>query len=97
MGNLSEKFQRIGFEIEFKTYIFSLLPIPTFLFRTMPSCFGFLNSSNVEKRIQKEHSPKKGIFSKLLSIMLNNELRFLNKKITIPFGSSCFVIAKKRR
>ena len=87
----------IGFEVEFKTYIFSLLPIPTFLFRTIPSFFGFLNSSNVEKRIKKEHQRKTGIIFKFLKIILNNELKLLSKKSFIPFGSSCFVIARKKK
>lgn len=84
-----------GFKIEFATYIFSFLPIPILLFRTLPGLFmGSRKSINIEKH-KKEHSQRKGILSYVINKIMKTELHFIKQKRRIPFGGSCFVVAKK--
>lgn len=84
-----------GFEIEYSTYIFSILPIPILLFRTIPS---FIRqnkkSTNLDKN-KKEHSPRKGLFASILDKIWIKEISFISRKKKILFGGSCLVIAKK--
>jgi len=89
---LTRELKSTGFEIDFKTYIFSLLPLPIFLFRTIPSILGL--KKREFKKIQKEHRlPARG-FGRLLTKVLDREIRALKNKRTIPFGASCLVVAR---
>lgn len=84
-----------GFEIEYATYIFSILPIPVFLFRTIPSLLRFNKKSSALNKHKQEHSQRKGILSSVLDAIWNKELDYIKHHKKIPFGGSCFVIAKK--
>jgi len=84
-----------GFEIEYSTYIFSILPIPVFLFRTIPSLLQFKEKSSKLNKHKQEHSQRKGILSSILNNVWKRELGYIKQKKKIPFGGSCFVIAKK--
>lgn len=92
LTSLTRELKSAGFEIDFKTYIFSLLPLPIFLFRTIPSILGL--KKREFKKIQKEHrQPARG-FDGLLTKVLDREIRALKNKRTIPFGASCLVVAR---
>ncbi len=93
--DLTKKLESIGFKIEYSTYIFSIFPIPVFLFRTIPSKIR-KKSSTKESHI-KEHQNKKGLLNKLLNIVFNIELRNIKKGRKIITGGSCLVVAKKNR
>jgi len=92
---ISNVLKEEGFEIVYATYIFSILPIPVFLFRTIPSLLKFNRKSNDLHKHQKEHSQKKGFLTGILNKIWNKELTYIKRKKKIPFGGSCFVIARK--
>lgn len=92
---LCSTLKEIGFEILYATYIFSILPIPIFIFRTIPSLFKFNNNSMDINKHKKEHFQKNSLLYFLLEKILIKELNYIKQKKKIPFGSSCFVIAKK--
>jgi len=84
-----------GFKIEFSTYIFSILPIPVFFFRSLPSRLGLnKNANKIDKHIN-EHKSKKGIADKVLNSIWRWELNRIKKGKKIPFGGSCLVVARK--
>ena len=89
---LTKMLESDGFKINFKTYIFSVLPLPIFLFRSLPSRLG-LKKRNEFERTQKEHGRNRGPFGHLLNWMLHNEIKLLRHKRTIAFGGSCLVVA----
>lgn len=92
---LESKLNKIGFEIIYKTYIFSILPLPIFLTRTLPSKLGFNKKpSNLEKH-EKEHAPKRGFMTKILNKIWNKELNNICLGVENLFGGSCLVVAKK--
>ncbi len=84
-----------GFEIVYASYIFSILPIPVFLFRTIPSLLRLNKKSNDLNKQKKEHTAKKGILSNFLNKIWQKELNSIKNKKRIPIGGSCFVVAKK--
>lgn len=92
---ISSTLNDLGFEIEYATYLFSILPIPVFLFRTMPSLLGFNKRSNDLKKHKQEHSLEKGIITTILNGIWSSELDCIRKRKRIFFGGSCFVIARK--
>ena len=84
-----------GFKIEYATYIFSILPIPVFLFRTIPSFLGFHKNSNDLEKYKGEHSQKTGILNYILDKIWNFELNRIKNKKKLPLGGSCFVVGRK--
>jgi len=93
--SISQVLRENGFEIEFSSYIFSFLIIPLLLFRTIPSKLGFNKNSNNPEKHEKEHQAKKGLTQSIIDIICKLELSRIKKLKTIPFGTSCFIIARK--
>jgi len=92
LGELTKKLESIGFEIDYASYFFSLLPLPIFLLRTIPSKIGIRKKRTLQQN-QKEHTPKQGLLGHLLDWHLSKELsRIRNDKIS--FGASCLVVAR---
>ncbi len=94
LSKLKKLLQESGFKSEYSTYIFSLLPIPIFLLRVLPEKIG-IKLNHGDKKIQNEHTLKKGILATLTQLLWNFELFMVRKKIKIPFGGSCFIVCKK--
>ena len=95
LKNLESKLKDVGFEIEYSTYLFSLLPLPIFLFRSIGEKLYSKNEVKNIQRTQKVHN-KKSIFDKLLSKVWALEIKKIKEGKKIPFGSSCFIVAKKQ-
>lgn len=92
---LENKLKGIGYSIEYSTYIFSILVIPVFFFRTLPSLF---NPKKKEKKMddnKDDHTVKTGIVEKLINKVWQMELKRIKTGRKNRFGGSCFVIAKK--
>lgn len=87
--------KKCGFSIIQSTYIFSILPIPVFLFRSLPSKLGFNKKSNDLEKHKNEHQQKKGILNNIMQNIWNWELSRINSNKKIPVGGSCFVVGKK--
>lgn len=94
-AKLNKLLKKCGFTIIQSTYIFSILPFPVFLFRTLPSKLGLNKKYNELEKHQNDHKPKKGILNSLLERIWRWELSKLKKNKKIPIGGSCFVVAKK--
>ncbi len=93
---LEKKLEQIGFKVEYSTYIFSILVIAVFLFRTLPYILGYVRKNVQRKEIhQKDHQEKKGWLGKLLTLVWHYEIRKIRSRNKIPFGGSCLVVARK--
>jgi 2-polyprenyl-3-methyl-5-hydroxy-6-metoxy-1,4-benzoquinol methylase len=94
--NLEQKLNQIGFKIVYSTYIFSILPLAVFLFRSLPSKLGFnKNSSNADKH-KSEHKANKGFINKLLNKIWEFEIKNIQRGKSIHIGGSCFIVAQKK-
>ncbi len=91
---LKSKIERIGLEIEYFTYIFSISPIPIFLFRTLPTKLN-LQKKEIQKRTKNEHKIRKGLAGNILQKIWNSELKTISKEKHILFGGSCLLVARK--
>ncbi len=83
-----------GFQVEFSTYIFATLPIPIFLFRTLPSKFGWRRHGDLEK-IGSELKINSEPANSVLDSILRLELRGLQRFNKLPIGGSCLLAARK--
>ena len=93
LKELCNRLIKLGFNIEYSTYIFSILPIPIYFFRTLPSKFKKHHNIN---NSELQHNQRKGIISSLLDRIWEKELSLIKSKKKIPFGGSCLIVAEKR-
>lgn len=82
-----------GYKIVYSTYLFSFLPVPIFFARTLPS---WLKPDSGKTDHRKQHTRKKNFLSGVTDKIMNWELERVRKQKSIPFGSSCFIVATKR-
>ncbi len=95
LNSMASVLKDAGFKIEYSSYIFSILPLPVFLMRSLPSRFGLhKNSGEVDKYV-KEHKTKKGITDKIMGAVWSREIRRIKSGKKIPVGGSCFIVARK--
>ena len=91
LKSIKKKLTDIGFNIKYSTYFFSFLPLPVFLLRTIPGIIKKKKQAPFNKD-NTEHNKGKGPF---IQKVLNTELIAIQNKRSIPFGSSCLIIASK--
>lgn len=95
LSQMERRLKDIGFTLVYSTYIFSLLPIPVFLLRTLPSKLGFYKKPAELNELKSSHSVRNGFLSKIIDKLWKCELKWIQKGRKIPFGGSCLVVAKK--
>lgn len=95
LKTLRNLLQSAGFEVEFSTYIFGFLPVPIFLFRTLPFKIGLTKLEKKASNSSRDHAVKGGIIPKILGYILRREIENLDNKQAICFGGSCLIVAKK--
>jgi SAM-dependent methyltransferase len=91
---IQKKLQMAGFSVKYKTYIFSFLPLPIFFFRSLPSKLGLNKKSNDIDKHKREHK-NKGLFNRILDLLLNWELEIIERKKRVLFGGSCLIVGSK--
>ncbi len=89
--SLTKKLNEVGFEIAWSTYIFSVLPLPIFLLRSLPSRLGMHKNSGDISKHSNEHKSKGSVLDKVWDWELNR----IKEQKSIPFGGSCLVVARK--
>lgn len=93
--NMEQRLESVGFKIVYSTYIFSILPLPVFLFRTLPSKLKISRNSGDWNKHKDEHKRRGGIVDSMLNQVWNYELNRIKKGKRVPVGGSCFVVAEK--
>lgn len=95
LSQLETLVNKCGFDVVYSTYIFSILPLPVFLSRTIPTKLGLAKKSSDINKNKREHNNNKGFFNSILNRIWRWELQNIKKAKKIPFGGSSFVVAKK--
>ena len=92
-GSITALMESTGFTVKYFTYIFSFLPVPIFLFRTLPTRLG-LHRQSTAATVQKEHKATSGFIGSLMNITFDKEIRRIRQRKEIVFGGSCLVVAR---
>jgi SAM-dependent methyltransferase len=93
LSSLARVLGQSGFDVEFASYIFSPLPVPILLKRTIPTLLGRRKTENFDEAI-REHRGGSSTVQSLAGSVFKWELQRLERKRTIPAGGSCLVVAK---
>lgn len=90
ISGVRQRLESTGFKVLHSTYIFSLLPLPIFIWRTLRSFFG--RRALPPQSYAGQHQPRaRGLTNRVWAA----ELRHLSRGGTMPFGSSCLLVAEK--
>jgi len=95
LEDISKVLESAGFQVEFSSYIFRFLPIPIFLFRTLPYKMGLSKAESNAKNASRDHAGKDGAMAKILNSILHREIENLDNMRTMRFGGSCLLVAKR--
>jgi SAM-dependent methyltransferase len=82
-----------GFEIEYLTCFFWFLPLPVWVFRTLPSRLGIRSATSV-RQTSREHSAGGSAQRWLLDRLLACERGRIANGRLVPFGGSCLAVAR---
>ncbi len=91
LRDLSKKLAAAGFTINYQTYLFFPLP-----FLIWPARKFYRLIKQKRKRRKLGHVNKKGILGSVINLYLSLEIFLLRKRIKIPFGSTCLIVACKK-
>jgi SAM-dependent methyltransferase len=93
VGSCSRALTKAGFDVEYRSYCFTPLPVPIFLFRALPYRFGRRQSADL-KSIAAAHNIA-GIAGRIVNWILDQEARWIARGGQLHFGSSCLLVARK--
>lgn len=96
LGSLSRVLKKAGYTIDYATYFFSFLPLPSFLGRALPYRLGRTENALSEESIRSAHELRSPSAKRLLRIFMDWELRCIANRRIIRTGGSCLAIARKR-
>lgn len=90
LKELNGKLESAGFDILYSSYLFSILPLTIFFFRSIPSR---IKGKNYKMEAAKDdHNREIAVLNKIWDWEFNR----VKAGKSVPFGSSCLVVAKKR-
>jgi SAM-dependent methyltransferase len=95
LDGISKVLVSAGFQVEFSSYIFRFLPIPIFLFRTLPYKMGLSKADRDVATASRDHAGKGGAIAKILDSILHREIEKLDNNRAMRFGGSCLIVAKR--
>lgn len=95
-SKLKKQLENLGYEVNYSSYLFSPLVLPVFLFRSLPSKFGFHKNVEDIEKYKSEHGNHDGFFTKMIKKMLSSEAKKISKSASVSFGSSCLIVATKK-
>jgi len=96
LAELGRVLEAAEFRVDFATYIFSFLPLPIFVMRSLPSRLGIVREHDV-RRTERQHLRKSGLGAKLTNWMCGWELMRVRQTRKLALGGSCLVAASSER
>jgi SAM-dependent methyltransferase len=91
--DLIKKVKKAGFQIEYSTYFFSILTLPIFFLRSLPSLL--FNRSQDSHSTKNQHQLPNNFLGKIFRYYLDKEILDVKRFRKKSFGSSLIIVAKK--
>jgi SAM-dependent methyltransferase len=95
VGGMNKKLAEAGLKPVFGTYIFGFLPLPVFLFRSLPYRLGLVGKGSAGKEVKRDHSKKQGLLGAMMARSFELELNRIRVGKTCKLGGSCLFTARK--
>lgn len=98
---LAQKMTDSGFEVQYTSYLFSMLILPMFALRSLLPALAIGGKARVTRskttleNMEKEHTLPQGAVGKVLQRSFDRELEKVRAGGRISFGTSCLVVGRK--
>jgi SAM-dependent methyltransferase len=92
LGLLTRRLAAAGFVVDYATYLFSPLPLPLFLLRSLPSRLGRRRTLDAAQTAA-ELNPSPGLAVRAVMSVLDVEAALVKRQVRVPIGTSCLVAA----
>jgi SAM-dependent methyltransferase len=92
IGMLTGRLREAGFAPDFATYLFSPLPLPVLLLRSLPTRLGRRTTLQADQ-IASELRPTENVAVRAVRAVLARERALIRRGWRIPIGSTCLVVA----
>lgn len=86
---------KAGFIVDFTSYFFRIVPIPSLLFKALPYRLGLSREPMTVNSIARDHLVKKGLRSRIIEKLLSFEQQKIAKLQPMALGGSCLLVARK--
>ena len=90
-----EAVKAAGFEVEYASCFFRVLPLPIYFLRALPYKLGITKEAT--EGSLKAHTKNSSLTHRLVNAILKPELQQLHNKQQMRFGASLILVAKKSR
>lgn len=90
--SLSVALQKAGFHVKYASFFFSILVLPILAMRSLPYRLG-ISYADTNWR-HKHHMSNKSLIGDWMGRVLRQEIILIGRKFSIPFGSSCLMVAQ---
>jgi SAM-dependent methyltransferase len=94
MKKIVRLLEKNNFDVVYSTYLFSFLTLPLFFIRSLPSKMGI--RKKLKTQTTSEHNQGSGLLGKAMDSIWKWELGRIHQQKSIPFGTSCLIVAKKK-
>lgn len=95
MSKLVDLATKVGFKVEYSSYLFSFLPPLIYLIRVLPFKLRLRKSYDHAKSASRDHAEGRGLVRRIINSLLHWEFNRIASGRKMPFGSSCFIVLKK--
>lgn len=92
LDNLCTLLQTAGYQIDFATYFFGFLPMPIFMFRSLPYRLGWTHEVQLD---EPDTTQAYTVNHALLDWVLKLELNWIRNLKSLPAGGSILVVARR--
>lgn len=96
-ASLRDSFERNGFQVEFLSHLFSWLHVPIFAFRTLPYLLGRHRAHDPDHSGTKADHSLPVVLRYVSSVVHRWELNRIQRRCSIPFGTSLLCVARRAR
>ena len=90
---LADRLGVAGFAVDYSTYLFSPLPLPLFLLRSLPSRLGRRTRLDAVQTAA-ELNPTPSLALRAITKILNAETALVARRRRIPVGTSCLAVSR---
>ena len=94
-SSITRVLERAGFDVEYSTYFFRILPLPILLLRALPFRLGVSRSADPRRTSSQDHESGKA--SGIVRSLLKPEITSIRRGKPMSFGGSCLLVARSTK
>jgi SAM-dependent methyltransferase len=95
LSQLRATLARASFDVDYATYFFAPLTLPVLVVRGLRHRIGKRSAASIDESAARDHD-RSPATRRMMRVVLGPEVAMIRRRLTIPFGTSCLVVATKK-